>query len=717
MSLILYEINKIVIKNKVYVLLLIAIVLRITMLAISSEEVSSLTQKEEKAYYEISQKYAGHVTDDEANYLEGYYSVINQLESYISDLREKYLSGEIDWSEYNDQMGLYDQLSRERNVFINFFRQYRYASEDPDERYIIYTTGWNGLLTVERFDWGFVLLVIVLSALVFGREYESEMRNLLISTKQGEAPLIIAKFICIICLVILLSMLSSLIEYSFFYIKFGLPHGDYPLKSLSYFQDSPFSFTLQGAYLRIFLYRTLGYLVLMVFTIFLSVRLQKTLLPMSISLLIVVLPYALPIVQSIKYILPTPLGLILAQGYFRSTEISEENGYVFFKAIDPMVQSLLILFWIIIFILLTLDIIRRFTSFGFFKRHHFRNIILILITGLAMGFLNSCSGENSNVETCDQVYNSDTNAKFTYVDGRIIWLKDLLYSEDLGTGDIQELIRDPFMTEEEINNQILSIYSCKNNLYYLYKTFSDLKIVQLNLNDFQEKIIYSDKKNDGPELIKSGLFTDEGISSGKQTTPFFVEDHYLYLTEQSLMDASNSITSINLNSGQKKLLIENYLGNIGFTGDQIIYIDNMYQIRMFDIVTKEDFGFQNIRASDLYVGGNKIYFRNIDEGEVIYNLDIESGLTDLVIDQAVGNFIVDGGYLYYVNPQDDWYLYRMDLFSKQIEMIVPLGNGYLLQTHPESPFIIYTITNIENHQGRFSYIKIDKKTMQYSIIE
>lgn len=98
-------------------------------------------------------------------------------------------------------------------------------------------------------------------------------------------------------------------------------------------------------------------------------------------------------------------------------------------------------------------------------------------------------------------------------------------------------------------------------------------------------------------------------------------------------------------------------------------------------------------------------------------MDFESGLTDLVIDQAVGNFIVDGGYLYYVNPQDDWYLYRMDLFSMQTELIVPLGNGYLLQTHPESPFIIYTITNSENHQGYFSYIKIDKKTLQYSIVE
>lgn len=712
-----HEINKAVIKNKVYVLLLIAIILRITMLVMSADDVSFLTQGEEKAYYEISQKYAGHVTDDEANFLEGYYSVVSQLGRFISKLREKYLNNDIDRSEYYRQMELFDELSREQNGFMTFFRQYRYASEDPAERKIVYATGWNGLLTVERFDWGFVLLVIVLSALIFGREYESEMRNLLISTKRGESPLIIAKFICIIFLVILLSTLSSLIELGFFDIKFGLPHGDYPLKSLSYFRDSSFTFTLQGAYLRIFLYRTFGYLVLMVFTIFLTVRLKKTLLPMSISLLMVVLPYALPIVQSIKYILPTPLGLILAQGYFRSSEVSEENGYVFFKAIDPVIQLLLILFWVIILILLILDIVRRFTSFGFFKRHHFRNIILVLMTVLTMGFLNACSGNNHNVEICAPVYNSDTNATFTYVDGRVIWLKDLLYSEDLRTGDVQELIRDPFMTDEDIYNQILSIYSYNDNLYYLQKKRSEMEFIQLNMNDYQEKVIYSDRKNKGPELITSRLFTDEGGWSGKPITPFIVKDQYLLLTDQSFVDGSNSIASVNLHTGQTKLLIENYLGNIGFKGDQIFYINNLFQIRGFDLVTQEDFGFQNIRASDLFLGGKKIYFRNIDEGEVIYSLDIETGLTDLVINQAVGNFIVDGGYFYYVNPQDNWYLYRMDLVSKQTEMIVPLGMGYLLQTHPESPFIIYTISNIENHQGVFSYIKIDKKTMQYSIIE
>lgn len=605
MSLVLYEINKIVIKNKAYVLLLIAILLRITMLAIGSDEVSFLTQEEEKAYFKISQKYAGHMTDDEANYLEGYYLVISQLESFIFSLRENYLNGDIDWSEYNVQMGLFDKLSRERNVFMTFFRQYRYVSEDPDERQIVYTSGWNGLLTVERFDWGFVLLVIVLSALVFGREYESEMRNLLISTKRGEAPLIIAKFICIICLVILLSMLSSLIELSFFRIKFGLPHGDYPLKSLPYFQTSPFSFTLQGTYFRIFLYRTFGYLILMAFTIFLSVRLQKTLLPMSISLLILVIPYALPIVQSIKYILPTPLGLILAQGFFRSSEISEENGYVFFKAIDPMFQSLLFLFWSIFFILLTLDIIRRFTSFGFFKRPQFRNIILILITGLAMGCLNACTGKNHNVETSVQVYNSDINATFTYVDGRIIWLKDLLYSQELCTGYFQELIRDPFMTEEDINDKIVSVYSYKDSLYYLKQTITEQEIIQLDMNDFQETIIYLNRKNKKPELIKSGLFTNEGDWSGKRITPFIVKDQFLFLTNQSLMDGSNSIVLVNLHTGHKKLIIESYLGNIGFTSDQIFYIDNKFQIRVFDLVAKKDFGFQNIRASDLFVGEKK----------------------------------------------------------------------------------------------------------------
>src|SRR5450759_2150261 len=166
-------------------------------------------------------------------------------------IRDRYNIVEIAEAEYITQSRALEKLVNVKDLFLTFYSQYTYAQEKPEERYLLYDDGWNGLLAQERFDWGFVLLTIVLSASVFGREYESDMRSILIATKKGDTRLIAAKFVSIFATVVICSLIASLVEYLFFSLKFGLPHSDYPLQSLYYFKDSAFHLTLQQTYLYI----------------------------------------------------------------------------------------------------------------------------------------------------------------------------------------------------------------------------------------------------------------------------------------------------------------------------------------------------------------------------------------------------------------------------------------------------------------------------------
>lgn len=705
MKMIFFELDKTILKNKGIWLIVLAAVLKLIILGAEHHVINPFTYENQAQYLPIVNAFSGEITEDVSVKIESQYTAVNKAQVNLTSLRQKYNRGEISEADYYTEARTLEKLVNERELFLTLYSQYTYAREKPGDRYLLYDDGWNALLAQERLDWGFVLLVIVLSASVFGREYESDMRSILIATQKGNTRLISAKFVSIFAMIILCSVISSVVEYAFFSLMFGLPHGNFPMQSLRYFQDSAFHLTLAQTYLTIAAYRMFGLLILAVVTMFVSVWAQKAIIALSASLMYVALPYALPVNASVKYLLPSPLGFILAQGFFRGTQMGEayQANEILFNAISPALQIWLVIGWLVLVVAMLLVIASRFRSarhiFPLQKRQLVLPIILIILALLA-----GCSSPTVSSGTLDRVFNLADDSRFTVVGDEIVSLFPTFLMENMKTREINRVIRDPFADDATIDQTVASIFSRGGRLDYLVKTDDEFKIVELDLSTYETNILYDEFTPMNPAVINSDLEVHRW-RLGKANIVFFVDGNELYLLSDMNLLRVNSVTRA------KEVLIRNIYGrNVAYDGERIYYINTLFEIRIYNLASGEDKPISDLRADFLYVRGKSVYYRNVDEDGIVYEYDIETGQSKVVIPTRSTYFACDDDYIYYTNQDDRGYLYRANLHTGVSEFIAPLS-GYNIQIVDGYPFVYYRV--VEGSDFRTITYRIDKQTLSY----
>src|SRR5690606_20786985 len=110
--------------------------------------------------------------------------------------------------------------------FKVIFDQYTYIREKPDNRYFLSTNGWDGLLSTDSLDLLFLLLLLLLVTPVFCSEFASEMDSLHLTVKKGTRVHALSKVVLVFITVMALCLITSLLRYGFFQVKYGLENGD-----------------------------------------------------------------------------------------------------------------------------------------------------------------------------------------------------------------------------------------------------------------------------------------------------------------------------------------------------------------------------------------------------------------------------------------------------------------------------------------------------------
>ena len=131
------------------------------------------------------------------------------------------------------------------------FEQYNGIQESKENRWFLYTNGWDGLLSHDSLNLLFFLLLLLLITPVFCQEYESGMNELIMTEPIGAKHHALHKVVLVVLAVCALCLLDNGMRFLFYDLKYGLPHGNYPLQSLSYFAKSTRRATLIGAFLKI----------------------------------------------------------------------------------------------------------------------------------------------------------------------------------------------------------------------------------------------------------------------------------------------------------------------------------------------------------------------------------------------------------------------------------------------------------------------------------
>lgn len=373
----LFEIKKVLIYQKGAWFILLFILLKILSLAVLDNGADLEVEAYKEDYLHYLERVKGTLTEETQSFLREQSEKIASAKVKLENLYMDYYNGvrynQVMTEEELDSLSkpFEEQIEKEKG-FQLIYDQYLYIRENPDNRYFLYTNGWNALLAHERLDLPMFFLLLLLITPIFCHEYESKMDIILLSSKKGRVTLVLKKILLAFVMVTLLSLLFSLIEYIYFYFQYGLSDGYYPIQSLEYFHSSLKNVSLFEAFIRVSIYKIFGCLCFSVLIMFVSVYTKKTILTLFISTAAILLPYFGLTSRWIQYLLLLPLGFMLGNGFFRGDEMTD-NAYaiepkvVFRAATDSEFTIIAVLLFLIAFTMMLL-MIKEYINFQSIRR-------------------------------------------------------------------------------------------------------------------------------------------------------------------------------------------------------------------------------------------------------------------------------------------------------------------------------------------------------------
>ncbi len=357
MKLFLYEMKKLLWGQKGVLLIVLFLVVKIVVLFNQTIPDNHFSPAQEETLKQYLQELSGELTQDKIDYILNEEQAILQASKLLTEAQTDYSEGKISVEEFYDILDEYSSVTERESAFKVLKNKYLYASGDAENRYLLYSQGWNGLISARDVDFVMLLLLVILIVPVFAKEYEGKTFQLIFPTKRGRLSLAISKISSVFFTVLIVGILFFVAEFLSFSVRYGLPDGNFPLQSLPYYSASPYNLTLFGAFVAMSAIRLLGYFVFAGIIIFLSVAFKKYLPSMFVSSAIVLIPYILFKDAPNVYRLPFLTGLFTAKGYLLGegsvSALNNEDVWVQYT-VDIVSRSELLIFIIgfLLFVLL-----------------------------------------------------------------------------------------------------------------------------------------------------------------------------------------------------------------------------------------------------------------------------------------------------------------------------------------------------------------------------
>ena len=271
-----------------YIVLFLAVSL--LSLAVTAKPQNLDMEKYWDGYTYYLEQVAGQYSSEKATYIEKEAQNIAEASKLREELLDRYYDGELTLREFEQRFSELETVLQYQQGFEVLYDQYLYISENTENRFFLPTNGWNGLFEQNVFPFLLFQMILVLIVPVFCSEIGNQMDILICTTKEGKKA-VFSQMMLAGSVAVLLCFLDGIIRFVFFDLKYGLPYGDAPLQSLSYFGDYTGKVSLMDGYWNMVLLRCIGGFILAVFILFVSVLVRKYALTLLITASAVLLPY------------------------------------------------------------------------------------------------------------------------------------------------------------------------------------------------------------------------------------------------------------------------------------------------------------------------------------------------------------------------------------------------------------------------------------------
>ena len=290
MSVFSYEWKKIMVLQRGLLYMLAALLASTVWLIVTDRPQNSAMEEYRDEYGWYLETLDGAYTEEKADWLEQEAQAITEARRTRTSLQESYYSGQITAEQYERQIAEINAVLAHERGFEVAYQQYLYICEDTDNRCFLNTNGWAGLFAAQTLDFPLFLVILLVATGVFCTEYSCQMDTLLRTSKESRKSAR-CKSTITLCTVLILCAGLSLIRFVFFAVKYGLPHGEYPIQSIACFGDSTKSISLLGAYLIVTGLRCFGSVFLAALLLFISVLVKKYALTVVIGAVSTLIPY------------------------------------------------------------------------------------------------------------------------------------------------------------------------------------------------------------------------------------------------------------------------------------------------------------------------------------------------------------------------------------------------------------------------------------------
>ncbi len=626
--------------------------------------------KRHRTFYEQYLSYVvGKVDEETTDFFSERNEEFSRAESLLQTICQRYSLGELTEEEYRSQLGELEQLMAGQKGYDVLYKQYLYARENPENRYLLDTNAWDALISEESLDIGLLLAIMIFALLCFGRESSAEMDIVIRMSANGERKTAKEKILLVTILSLGSCMLDFCIRVVFFQCGYGFTNGDYPVQSLEFYSGYAGSMSLMETTLRIFLFRMAGCALWGLTVSAAIVGFRKYAVSMLATLALVLLPYyGLP-KQYMKYYLPGPLGFFIGTGYYQGTvseynEITRQEVYQFIQ-VPAHIKAILVVVNFLLGMLMADFILRAYTNHWRKKTGGYKAGGLIGVA-FCMVCLGGCSSRAASQEAPEVLYNLDNRYYYessdylVYVD-YVAGGGSYIAVREKESGNIFPLVRDVFRGNKEVSS---CFYGEGNDIYYMERSFDNknryfsklydtISIICVDLDTFESHTIFQDNAN---QERTSAL----GLSRIGQDAPFY-SDIVAFVVKEDMIYfiSSDEVSEVNALSGGRKTLFSYNSGNVAYDGYNFFFLDDMSRLRKFSLEEEREETVCDIVAGKFLLEGDGVLYTDREHGAALTAFCFSTQDKEILIREEPLVFYSDGDNLFFV-PKRESVIYELE---------------------------------------------------------
>lgn len=476
--------------------------------------------------------------------------------------------------------------------FDVLYKQYLYVNEGKDNRYFLDVNGWAGLLTDRALDLPLAAAIILLTVPIYCGEAASGMEPLALTSRNGKRLFSRHKIVLALTVTAALSLASDLVRLAFFAVKYGLPHGGYPMQSVESLGSAAKAMSLWSAEALTVGLRLLGSLELAVMTLFFSAFCGQFALTAFLATAVAVLPW-IGLDRSVQYALPLPSSLMTAIGFVQGSEYETDavtgESVAVFREVGWRELALIAMSVVLICAVCVLLIRKRYKtaiSGGRGVNRKSAALCLALLLCLALG---GCTGKASNLEE-GTIYNSRDHRSYEYNGLTISTVNRETIVTD-SSGNSAPLIRDAL---KSVNGAVYYTNFFANGKYvYLWKEDSEgygqklssdtgktyiASLVRVDLDTLTSEVVFENVTQH--TVLGIDVPANESFSFFGGNGDFFVDENYIYIL-------GSGIRRVELRTGKLSVLEIPSNRNVAFDGRYIYYIASDNTLSRFDTETEK----------------------------------------------------------------------------------------------------------------------------------